>query len=66
MKKRKIIDYMILASNNRCHLSRIIKEWSGLGYELWGNPFMNDEGKGQGQEICQTMIKSINCPDKVL
>jgi hypothetical protein len=38
-------------------LPALIESWSKLGYELYGSPFVNDEKKGKGMEICQVMVK---------
>ena len=55
--KKTLIAYIVVCSSHRDRLSEFIKEWSEDGYELWGTPFVNNEGRGEGLEICQAMVK---------
>jgi hypothetical protein len=55
--KRILVGYIMVCSNDDKQLCQFVMEWSEEGYELYGSPFVNDEGKGLGQEICQAMVK---------
>ena len=54
-RHRKILGYIVLASNDRVRLEKWIIEWSEEGYELYGNPFTT--GEGGYLELCQPMVK---------